>query len=47
MFNFDVGEGGLGVGTEIDEFFAAINHAVVPHLFKGFVDAGDDVFVKR
>ncbi len=46
VFNFDVGEGGLVVGTEIDEFFAAINHAVVPHLFKGFVDAGDDVFVK-
>ena len=46
VFDFDVGEGGLVVRAEVDEFFAAVNHAVVPHFLEGFVDAGDDVFIK-
>ena len=33
-------------GAEVDEFFASINHAVVPHFFKSGVNAVDDVFVK-
>lgn len=46
VFDFDVGEGGLVVRTEIDEFFATIDHAIVPHFFKSFIDAGDNVFIK-
>lgn len=46
VFDFDVGEGGLVLRAEVDEFFAAINHAVVPHFLEGFIDAGDDVFIK-
>ena len=46
MLDFDVSESGLVMRTEIDEFFATIDHAIVPHLFKSFIDAGDNVFVK-
>lgn len=46
VLDFDVGEGGLVLRAEVDELFAAVNHAVVPHFFEGFVDAGDDVFVE-
>ncbi len=46
VFDFDVGEGGLVLWTVIDEFFAAINHTVVPHFFESLVDAVDDVFVE-
>lgn len=46
MFDFDVGEGGLVLRAEVDEFFAAVNHAVVPHFLEGFIDTGDDVFIK-
>ena len=46
VFDFDVGEGGLVFGAVVDEFFAAVNHAVVPHFFESLVDAGDDVFIE-
>lgn len=44
--NFDVGEGGLMFGAEIDEFFASVNEVVVPHLFEGGVNLGDDFGVE-
>ena len=46
MLDFDVSESGLVMRAEIDEFFATIDHAVVPHFFESFIDAGDNVFVK-
>lgn len=46
MFDFDVGEGGLVVRTEINQLLATVNHAVVPHFFESFVDARNDVFIK-
>lgn len=46
MLDFDVSESGLVMRAEIDEFFATIDHAVVPHFFESFIDAGDDVFIK-
>lgn len=46
VLDFDVGEGGLVLGAEIDQLFATIDHAVVPHFLEGGINAGDDVFVK-
>lgn len=46
VVDFDVGEGGLVLRAVIDELLAAVDHAVIPHFFEGFVDAGDDVFVE-
>lgn len=46
MFDFDVGEGGLVVRTEINQLLATVNHAVVPHFLESFVDARDNVFIK-
>ena len=46
VLDFDIGEGGLVLRAEIDEFFAAIDHAVVPHFLEGFVNAGDNVFIE-
>lgn len=46
VFDFDVCESSLVVRAEIDEFFATVNHAVIPHFFKSFVDARDDVLIK-
>ena len=46
VLNFDIGEGGLMLRAEIDEFFAAVDHAVVPHFLEGFVNAGDNVFIE-
>lgn len=46
VLDFDIGEGGLVLRTEIDEFFAAVDHTVVPHFLEGFVNAGDNVFIK-
>ena len=45
MFHFDVSKGGLVLRAEVDELFASINKAVVPHFFKGGVDTINDVFV--
>ena len=46
VFDFDVGESGLVVWAVVDEFFATVNHAVVPHFFESAVNARDDVFVE-
>ena len=46
MFDLDVGEGGLVLGAEVDEFLATVNHAIVPHFFEGGVDAVDNVLVE-
>ena len=46
VVDFDVGESGLVVRAEIDQFFATIDHTIVPHFFESRVDAGDDVFVE-
>lgn len=46
MLDFDVGEGGLMVGAEIDELLAAIDHAIIPHLLESLIDTRDDVLIK-
>ena len=46
MLDFDVGEGGLVLRTEVHELFTSVNQAIIPHFFKGGIDAVNDVFIK-
>ena len=46
MLNFDVGKGGLVFRAEIDEFFASVNQAIVPHFLKSGVNAINNVLVE-
>ena len=46
MDDFDVGEGGLVGGAEVDEFFAAVDEVVIPHVLEGGVDGFDDFGVE-
>ena len=46
VLDLDVGEGGGVLGAVVDEFFATIDEAIVPHFFESFIDARDDVFVE-
>lgn len=41
VLHFDVGESGVVVGAEIDEFFASVDEAVLEEFFEGVIDGVD------
>ena len=46
MGDFDVGEGGLVLGAEVDGLLASVNETIIPHLLEGGVGGVDDFLVE-
>jgi len=46
MGDFDISEGGLMFGTEIDGFFTSVDEVIVPHLLEGGVGGVDNFGIK-